>query len=424
MAKRFVVFLMALVMVLGCFTFAQAEEEPVTLRVLWWGGQGRADATAKILEMFAEKYPHITVEYEFAGFGEYWDKLSAQASGGLLPDVIQMDYAYLNQYAKSNQLAVLDPYIESGALNMADVPQSKLASGIVDGKLYALLTGTTAPCLMYRKDVLDAAGVEMPAAPTMSQYIELSKTVYEKTGRKNCDIPAATLEEIRMAVRSKGMNLFNDEGNALGFDDPKYLVDAWQAVIDSAEGGYGLGVGEGSATVYTAQFIEDTWANWTTTNQVAMYATDSNCELEVCAMPVQDDATQAASFFKPTMFWAVTETSKNKDEAIKFIDYFVNETAVYDVVGIDRGLPISSKVLEYIAPSMDATSQKIVAYLDWMGQEGNSTAIMNPDSACYGELDALMNQYTEEVQYGVVTDLLAHAQNWMKEANEILKRTN
>ena len=137
---------------------AGAEQEPVTLRVTWWGSQTRHDLTMAAIEKFEEKYPYITVEAEFTSWDGYWSKLATQVAGGLMPDVIQMDYQYLNQYAQSGVLADLTPFFESGAIDVSNVAQSVIDSGAVNGTVYALSTGTNALATFYRKDVLDEAG--------------------------------------------------------------------------------------------------------------------------------------------------------------------------------------------------------------------------------------------------------------------------
>lgn len=150
---------------------AGAEQEPVTLRVTWWGSQTRHDLTMAAIEKFEEKYPYITVEAEFTSWDGYWSKLATQVAGGLMPDVIQMDYQYLNQYAQSGVLADLTPFFESGAIDVSNVAQSVIDSGAVNGTVYALSTGTNALATFYRKDVLDEAGVEMPMEPTIDEFL-------------------------------------------------------------------------------------------------------------------------------------------------------------------------------------------------------------------------------------------------------------
>ena len=66
------------------------------------------------------------------------------------------------------------------------------------------------------------------------------------------------------------------------------------------------------------------------------------------------------------------------------------------------------------------TAAKIAAYLDYLGQDGKTSPIMPPDPVASGEVEALMGEYFEAVQYGQVDDLTAWAQQFMDEANALL----
>ena len=166
--------------------------------------------------------------------------------------------------------------------------------------------------------------------------------------------------------------------------------------------------------------VSDNWASWHWTNELQAYQDGSGCDLSLACWPVPEDGTIPPIYFKPSMFWSVAETSQVKDAAAQFINFFTNDTDCFDIVGIDRAMPISSVMLEYITPSLDETSQKIAAYLDYLGQDGKTSPIMPPDPVASGEVEALMGEYFEAVQYGQVDDLTAWAQQFMDEANALL----
>ena len=140
-------------------------------------------------------------------------------------------------------------------------------------------------------------------------------------------------------------------------------------------------------------------------------------------IPWVDGAIQPATYFKPSMFWSVAETSKEKDAAVTFINFFTNDTDCFDIVGIDRAMPISSRIREYLAPKLDETSQKVAAMLDTLAAEGHTSPIMKPDVAAHGEIAALLDEYTEQVRYGLVDDLEAFAQEFMDEANALIAKS-
>ena len=78
-------------------TGSEASGEPVTLKITWWGGQGRHDYTQKLLDVYTASHPNITFETMPSGWDGYFDKLATQAASGSMPDIVQMDYLYLRQ---------------------------------------------------------------------------------------------------------------------------------------------------------------------------------------------------------------------------------------------------------------------------------------------------------------------------------------
>jgi multiple sugar transport system substrate-binding protein len=55
----------------GCAGNATGSaDEPVTLRLVWWGNDVRAAATEDAVALFEEQYPNITVETESLPYDE------------------------------------------------------------------------------------------------------------------------------------------------------------------------------------------------------------------------------------------------------------------------------------------------------------------------------------------------------------------
>src|SRR4026208_1386368 len=79
-----------------------------TIRFDWWGNPDRAAVTEKAIDLFEQKNPDITVGPSFAEFSAYFQKLATQIAGGGAPDVLQMDYRYVREYADRGVLAPLD----------------------------------------------------------------------------------------------------------------------------------------------------------------------------------------------------------------------------------------------------------------------------------------------------------------------------
>jgi multiple sugar transport system substrate-binding protein len=130
---------------MGGLTPAQAAD--VHLRLYWWGGQARADRTNAVSDLFAKANPGFTYDKEFNAFNDYWPKLGTQVAGGNAPDVFQMDYRYIVEYAKRGAVQALDDYVGKG-LDLSDFDEDQIEGGRVDGKLYAISLGANSVALM------------------------------------------------------------------------------------------------------------------------------------------------------------------------------------------------------------------------------------------------------------------------------------
>ena len=390
------------------------------LNILWWGSQTRHELTTQMLEKFQEENPDIEVVMDYSDWDGYWTKLPAQVAGGQTPDVFQMDYAKLAQYVENGVMAPLDDYVADGSLDLSNVAQSVIDSGSIDGKLYAVSTGTNAPVMLYRKDILDDLGIEMPMNPTMSEYTDISKKVYEATGLRDTFVTSCSADNLRFRLRNYGMNLYNDDASALGFDDPKYIVDMWQLALDSQNEGWGLMIGEETATTAFDSMVMDSWSRYQNSNELQAYRDATGKDISMVMIPNTDDATASATYLKPAMFWCVAADSDVKDAAVRFINYFTNDTSCYDIVGIERAVPISSEMREYVAPTLDEVGKQVVEFVDYVSQPNMASPLMNPDPAKHSEISDLLSQYSDQVRYGEITDLPTTAQQFMDEANAIL----
>lgn len=397
-------------------------DDKTTVNILWWGSQTRHDLTVKLIEKFEKLNPDIDVVMDYSDWSGYWTKLPAQVAGGQTPDVFQMDYAYLSQYAENGVLAELDSYIADGSLDMSDVSENVLASGQVNGKTYAISTGTNAPAMLYRKDILDELGLTLPMNPTMSEYTTVAKAVYEATGLRDTYVTDCSAVILRIHLRNYGLNLYNEDATALGFDDPKYLVNMWKLALQAQEEGWGLMPGEAAAVTAFDSMVVDAWSRFQNSNELQAYRDATGKDIGMVMLPSMDDATTSALFLKPAMFWCVGADSANKEAAVRFINFFTNSPECFDIVGIERAVPISAKMREYVAPSLNETSQEVAAYIDFVSQPGMTSPLMNADPAVASTVSELLDQYSEQVRYGTVDDLEATARQFMDEANEILAK--
>jgi sorbitol/mannitol transport system substrate-binding protein len=121
----------------------------------------------------------INVNFTVLPENDVRDKISQEFSS----QAGQYDVATLSNfeipiYAKSNWIAPLDKYVAADPeFDVEDILAPLRESLSVDGTLYGVPFYGESSFLMYRKDVLAAAGVEMPENPTWQEVADIAAKV-------------------------------------------------------------------------------------------------------------------------------------------------------------------------------------------------------------------------------------------------------
>lgn len=391
-----------------------------TIRVAWWGNQVRNDNTVKFIEMFERDNPGVNVEYEFLDWSGYWDKLATQAAGNNLPDIIQQDYLYLNQYVEKGLITNLTPYVESGAINLENVEENFLAGGRINGNLYAINLGANAPTMAYDPAIVEMAGVELKQDLSYEELYNIGKQIYEKTGVKS--VFQVGLANLETAVRSIGKELYSADGKSLGFDDPGIIQYLMEINLKAMEEGISPGVEvfveiNGNLEMSTLATGE-TWNWWPFSNQLVALESAAGKELALNMHPtLNNEPTRESMYLKPSQFFSVTESCENKDIAVAFLDTYTNSLEGYKLMLAERGVPISTEIRADLAPSLSSMDKKTFEYIDFVAQ--NSTPIAPPYPLGGNQVDKLYLETWDAVMYKEMTPTEGAAK-FMKEANDIL----
>ncbi|UFT98756.1 sugar ABC transporter substrate-binding protein [Radiobacillus kanasensis] len=396
--------------------------DQVTLRMSWWGSQSRHDQTQEIIKKFEDEYPNINIQAEFTGFDGYFEKMAASAAGNNLPDIMQQNFGeYLNQYADKDLLADLTEFVDSGAIDVEGVSDTIMESGKKNGKLLGIPTGTNALTAFYNKDMLEEVGVEAPSEDwTWEQYKELAKQVHEETGKFGTRLmePKNLFEYY---LREKGYKLFNEDGTALGYDDDKLLEDYFKMNLDMVE----AGVAPGYDVIQQIKGVEDElivhgeapfdfrWSNQAT----ALASAAGDKQIEMTLLPGENN--EQGMYLKPAMLWSISENSKHKEEAAKFINFFTNNIEVYKIGGSDRGVPIKAEIREQMQADLSETDKKVFEYIELVTE--NSSPIDSNFPPASSEILAKLEQVDEQVMYGQLTPKEG-AKEFRSMAEDILSR--
>lgn len=396
------------------------------LTFAWWGNQVRNERTSKILSMYSESNPGVTFDGQFSEWNDYWNKLATASAGHNLPDIVQMDLQYYDQYVANGLLLDLTPYIEDGTLDLSDADESILEAAKVDGKTYAVCNGVNAPALLYNKTMLDEAGITVKDGMTLDEFTALSKEIKEKTGyRTNIGYWHETLPEYWL--RAKGQMFF--EKGKMGAEsagdiktifalEEQAIKEDWH-VKPSVYTEITVGSAEQDPMVYGESPDNMSWCAFVYSNQMnsIQAAAPEGMEIGITTWPTDD--LKKSNYLKPSQFFAVTSDCKNPEEAVKVLNYITNSVECNEVLLGERGVPISKKVSEAITPLLDETNQKTVEYINEVVTPTCST--INP-AAPNGanEVYDLLKDLEEQVLYEQITADEA-AERLFDEGNAFMK---
>ena len=403
---------------------SESSDGTVNLTFTWWGNQTRNERTQAALDLYSEQNPGVTFDPQFAEWNDYWDKLATAAAGHSLPDIVQMDYSYLEQYVSNGLLVDLTPYIEDGTINVDNVDEGILNSGKVGDGIYALCNGVNVPALLYNKTLLDEAGITIKDNMTMDEFIAVCKEVYEKTGYKTniaygsdayIDYFCRAYDEIIYESDSIGASqetldafysLYEDGINEGWLIDPSVFAEVT------------VGSVEQDPMVYGSSPETMSWCFFAYSNQLTATksAAPEGMEIGMTTWPSADPAK--SDFLKPSQFFAITVDSENPDEAAKVLDFITNSVECNNILLGERGVPISSEVSNAISENMSEDDRNIITFINEVVTP-NSSTISPPAPTAASEAYNLNDNLIEMVCYGELTAAEA-AQQMYEEGNEIM----
>ena len=403
---------------------SESSDGTVNLTFTWWGNQTRNERTQAALDLYSEQNPGVTFDPQFAEWNDYWDKLATAAAGHSLPDIVQMDYSYLEQYVSNGLLVDLTPYIEDGTINVDNVDEGILNSGKVGDGIYALCNGVNVPALLYNKTLLDEAGITIKDNMTMDEFIAVCKEVYEKTGYKTniaygsdayIDYFCRAYDEIIYESDSIGASQETLDAFYSLYDDG--INEGW--LIDpSVFAEVTVGSVEQDPMVYGSSPETMSWCFFAYSNQLTATksAAPEGMEIGMTTWPSADPAK--SDFLKPSQFFAITVDSKNPAEAAKVLDFITNSVECNNILLGERGVPISSEVSNAISENMSEDDRNIITFINEVVTP-NSSTISPPAPTAASEAYNLNDNLIEKVCYGELTAAEA-AQQMYEEGNEIM----
>jgi multiple sugar transport system substrate-binding protein len=293
--------------------------------------------------------------------------------------------------------------VKSGVIDISKVDASAVASGTVNGVLYALPLAANMPGILYNKSMLERAGAPLPkVSMTWAEFNDWLAAVKAR-------LPAGVYPLADNSANSDQSFFFGywcrqnktpmwdgTRSHLTAADVQKYF-DLWagyrsagfippaEAAADYAE------TNESSSSLVAGKVAACViWSN-----QLLNYQNAVGDELGLAEFP--DAAASKALWGQMSQMMSISKNSRNPEAAARFISYRVNDTEVWKIMGADPGTPVTPDARAVV--STTPAAQKIAAYLDIAGahayardpnmpgdSEWNSSLFLIAQNAAYGRI--------------------------------------
>ncbi len=324
----------------------EGEKVTVNFMHLWPAGvsAGQNKIVNQIIEDYQNENPNVTIKQEVLDNEQYKNKLKVLSASNELPDVgVTWAAGFLKPYVEGNLFAPVDDLL-SGELNGKFVSGTTEAYAI-DGKTYALPLEFNIAPVYYNKAIFEQYNLQVPQS--YEEFKQIVKTLSDNgiapIALGNKDRWTGSLWYMYLADRIGGQDtLASAISGDVSFKDESLVKAAAeiQSLVDGnafVKGFNGLSNEEAKSEFLNgkaAMYMMGTWElpNFTTNEEIPQEFRDS---VGFFKFPTVDGGKGDINSWVggPGVGLFISEDSKVKEEAKKFVEYFVTKWGEQLVTG-------------------------------------------------------------------------------------------
>jgi len=333
---------------IACSAIPVFAQEKVELRMSWWGGNSRHQATLKAIAAFEQRYPHIKVKAEYTGWDGHLARLTTQMASGTEPDVMQTNWPWLPIFSK-NGSGYYDLNTLKETLDLSQYEQKDLLSTTINGKLNGLPISVNAPVFYYNNETWKKAGLDYPK--NWEQLFAAGK-VFQQTLGDDYYPFAMVDQDVILLLNSYMMQkyakpMFSPDGKS-PWDDAQWreafafvkrLSDEHIIPRPKKMSAYGKG------NLYEMKpWIVGAWGGTYTWNiSIRMYINNltAPAKLVLGDYVMMPGAHEAGIYFKTAQLFALAKSTRHPHEAALLVNFLLNDPQAVNALGLERGIPLS-----------------------------------------------------------------------------------
>jgi multiple sugar transport system substrate-binding protein len=355
-----------------------------------WAMGEEAKQLGKIASVFEEQNPDITIDIQAIPWDNAYDKLLTGIAARRLPDIAQMGTTWMAGFGAMGVFEELTPYIEKSDIITEDhfFDASWQTVSLQDG-IYGIPWYVDVRVMFYRTDLFKEAGYDK-APDNWEELYEISKKLAEREGNYGISLMTNEVQQFFPFVWQNGGRILDDEGNIV-VDSPEFIeaIEYYARFFkeDISPKGGGGNIIQEFASGYTPIYFSGPWMVSLTRQQTPQI----DGKWDVALMPKKESRTS----FIGGSNWVLFNTSKNKEDAWKFIEFMSSHDTQLEWYNILASLPAVKSVWEE-----PALAEKPMISLFGEQLEDAQAPLTIPE---YEEIASAISRRLEEACYGVKT---------------------
>ena len=395
------------------------EEDKIRLRFCWWGNEDRHIRTVAALKLYMEKHPNVEIQWEDMEWSGYYEKLVAQMMSNTAPDIMQIDPAWIMNCWQMKEKFVNfhdQPVIDMGLFQAYDGMLQMYTTD--DGYLIGLPTGINFTTLFVNGELAEKIGIDLSEPFTWEKLLRDGEKVQEY----DPEMYLLSSSEIGVVFYLFDTYLQNKTGNYIVKDDftlgftyedvyetfcflkklyDKKVIAPYDEMIAVQNIWEGPSLKNGKVVAVQQM----------SSNNLAAREAFPRC---VYCVPVGDpDADNTGYILRPTNFYSVSSVSRNKEEALRVIEFLYTDQEAIDVLGLCRSIPVTGMAQDRLKAQnrIPEDLEEVMKFVKERGGETNSNfASVRPEFMAieydefsklyYGEIsaEAAAREFVERMQ--------------------------
>ena len=319
------------------------------LRMSWWGGNSRHEATNDAVNAFEMANPSIAVKTEYTGWGGHLERLTTQIAGNTEPDVMQVNWNWLPIFSTDGTgFTDLRQYGDIIDLDQFDASALNMVSK--NGKLNGIPISMSARIFYFNETVWQKAGLAYPT--TWDELFAAGPAFKEKLGDEYFPLVFEGRDALALIraymVQKYGVGMIDEANKKIAYSDEQMLefFQFYKKLVDNHVVPSTKYIASyGNANLYEHKpWIKGEWAGLYMWNSAINKYNDNlmpPMKMALADHPMLEGATDSGIFYKPGMMFSIGKNSENPKEAAKLINYLLNEPTGIELMGLARAVPMS-----------------------------------------------------------------------------------